>query len=366
MLDTNGMELPDNAHALGANAPARRRRVWMFSGQGSQSYGMAKELFETEPAFRKAFLELASQVDTTSSDDHAGTPARSLEEILFSPPPRVSPAPGRPEAPAALSNTHHSNPALFVTQYAMAEMMLARGWRPDAVLGYSLGEFVAAAVAGVLTPLQALHIVQLIPRVMAASASRGSMAAVIASTELFTREPDLFAPCELAASNTARHFVISGPAEDIERIRMALKARSIQAIPLPIEYPFHSSFLEPVADKVRNLLQGIRLRRPSIPFYACRSGSRSDTFENDFVWRVTRDLVDFPGALAAAERDGPALYVDLGPSGTLASFSRQNLAAAQRNASSQRPASEALTILSPYGQDGHALAAAEKVLGAET
>ena len=339
----------------GAAGSPRPRVVWTFSGQGSQSYGMARELFETEPAFRKTFLELSSFIEPELGS--------SLADIIYSAPPSDA-AGSATSTPRVFDNILHTHPALFITQYAMAEMMLARGWRPDAVLGYSLGEFVAAAVTEVMTPRQALGAVMRSARILKEKGPAGTMAAILTRPDIFEAEQELFAPCVLAASNTARHFVISGPAADIERIRLALKARSIQLIPLPISYPFHSPYMEVVRTEFLAILQDIRMRKPRVPFYSCQQAARVGEFGSDFFWNVTLDPVDFRGALAAAERDGPWTYLDLGPSGTLCSFARQNLLAPSKTPGAERSRSEAITILSPFGQDLLGLAAAEKHLGA--
>ena len=311
--------------------------VWMYSGQGSQYFAMGQELYAYEPVFRETFQELSNYVQRWTGESianvvygHSGSRFDPFDKTLF---------------------TH---PALFAVQYAMDRTLRSRGLQPDFVLGYSLGEFVALSVSGVLSWKNALYALIHHAQILERSSSSGRMMAILYSSDLFTELAKRFPEVELAAVNTPRHFVVTGPNRSISQMQQWLESKMIDSVVLPVTQAFHSKSLEFADISLRQVMSSFPLGRLHTPLV---SSERADIFYelNDGIsWRITRGAIQFQRALAKLEASGPKFYVDLGPSGTLASFVRQNL--------SPEVASEAAVIMTPFAQDLRNFRAVEQKL----
>jgi acyl transferase domain-containing protein len=301
----------------------------MFSGQGSQYYGMGRDLFESERKFRQE-LERCSDLARPRL-------GMSLIDVIF------GKAAGTYEPMTRLRESH---PALFAFQFALAQTLFARGLRPDAVLGYSLGEIVALAVAGVLTLDEALRVVITQAEELERIGPRGAMLAIVDAPSLVTREPALFEETWIAADNFAKHFVVSGTTPAIARIEGRLGAGGVNVALLPVEYPFHSPLLEPVAAAFQ--VTGLTLQPASVEVVSACRARPLDAIDDGFFWEVARNRVRFRESVAFLEARGSWRYVDAGPSGTLGTFTKYNLGAASR--------SEIFPIVTPWGGAGKNLA----------
>jgi acyl transferase domain-containing protein len=288
--------------------------VWMFSGQGSQYHGMGVELFEADAAYRAAFERC----------DALARPllGSSLVHELYERKLPVS------EPMVCL---RHSHPALFCVQYATAQVLFARGLRPDRLLGYSLGELVAWTVAGALTLESALRFVIAQAQALESRGPHGAMLAVLDEPERMIRERALFAGVWLSAENFARHFVVSGTLAAIEGVEARLASLGVTVARLPVPHPFHS----PLMDVAEPMFQAppvcARGERGVQVISACHASS-IECRDGRHFWEVAREPVRFRDTIAHLERVGPARYIDLGPSGTLATFVKYNLQPGSRSA----------------------------------
>ncbi|MFF7995591.1 ACP S-malonyltransferase [Kitasatospora xanthocidica] len=313
----------------------RRPVAFLFGGQGSQYHGMGRPLFEHEPVFRDSMRELDEVVRAS-----AGV---SVVEELY----EAGRGVGEP-----FDRLLFTHPAIVMVEYSLARLLRSRGVEPDLVAGSSLGEFAAAAVAGVLPVEDVLTAVVRQAQLCERSGPPGRMLAVLHEVAAFEREP-VFAGTELASVNYPEHFVVSGTVARIAELRAELTGRDIPTEVLPVPHAFHSSHLDAFAGAYRDLLRDLRPARPRIPLVSGVDGSRPETVDVDYFWDVVRRPIDFPAAVHTLAAAGDPVHLDLSPGGTLATFLRRN-----------RPGAECHPLLTPFMQDRERLSAATAAAGA--
>lgn len=259
--------------------------AFLFGGQGSQYHGMGRPLFDHEPVFRDSMRELDDVVRKL-----AGV---SVVEQVYGADRGVADPFGR------LLFTH---PAIVMVEYSLARLLRSRGVEPDYVAGSSLGEFAAAAVAGVLPIEDVLTTVVRQAQLCERSGPPGRMLAVLRDVASFDRDP-VFAGTELASVNYPEHFVVSGTVARIAELRAELTGRDVPTEVLPVPHAFHSSHIDAFAAGYRDLFHGLRPAAPRIPMVSGIDGGRPERLDADYFWNVVRRPIDFPAAvrtLAAA------------------------------------------------------------------
>ncbi|MGO9357827.1 MAG: acyltransferase domain-containing protein [Xanthobacteraceae bacterium] len=301
-----------------------RRQIWMFSGQGSQYYRMAERFFRNEPVFRNVLHRCDEIVAPLLS--------RSLIELVYGP---------REDRFAPFDCTLETHPALFAVQFAAAEMLLARGERPDVILGYSLGEFVGWAVAGSIDLETALRALVRQARLLEENVPVGAMAAVLDAPAVLERVGGLGGSLWIATRNAARHFVFAGAVADVGELLQRLERVGVVTAPLPVTIAFHTPLVAPIEADFRAHLQAIAARAPHFNLISGNGGRTLLAFTVDGLWDTLRQPIDFIDAVDALERQGPADYLDLGPSGAMATLVKQNFGPA--SASTARP------LITPWG-----------------
>ncbi|WP_162801056.1 acyltransferase domain-containing protein [Azospirillum brasilense] len=315
----------------------------MFAGQGSQYFRMGRSLYRGCPHFR-SWLD---RLDAVASV-YVG---HSILEVVHA---DDQPA-GRP-----FDDILHSHPAIFMVQVALARALLAQGFPPpDAMIGASLGEFVAATVAGVASEESMLFDIIKQARLFDSHCGGGAMLVVI--DDVATFGDPVFGSVALAGVNFDRCFVVSGRREDIGRIAAELGRRSVAHQILPVGVGFHSAEVDAVEEVFLSAFAD-RLYGPArIPVVSCAplpdggTGLAMDRFSPAYWWQVIRRPIAFRDAFDAFRRRHPdALYVDLSPSGTMASFVKYNMPT--------RDHGRVMAILSPFGQDLENLEAARALV----
>ncbi|MER7794331.1 ACP S-malonyltransferase [Streptomyces sp. NPDC097640] len=298
--------------------------VFMFSGQGSQYYGMGKELFDGNEAFRTELLRYDAVVSEELGE--------SVLVRIFDPgQPRNHP----------LIDTRITHPGIVMIELALASTLRAEGIEPDYVLGSSLGEYAAAVVAGSLDPFDCLRLLVRQADLLR-SAPRGGMLAVLAGPEVLDRVDELRA-CEVAARNYPGNFVVAGSEDALARAEAGLRAADVVHLRLPVEYGFHSRLMDQALDDCRRSFAGVALAPPRIPWVSCRNGELVARPTEEHFWHVARDPIEFERAMARLAGLGDLLYLDLGPSGTLHNFVRTILPAG--------PRARTMPLLSPFAKD---------------
>ncbi len=291
--------------------------IFMFPGQGSQYPGMAAGLYKNEPVVRRAIDHCARMLKPALGAD--------LRRLLF-PGPR-----GRKNAAEALKDTKWAQPALFTIGYALAELWKSWGIEPAAMIGHSVGEYIAATLSGVMTLEDALGLIARRGQLISAL-PRGSMLAAMAPAEALARFVD--SDVSLAAINAPGLSVLSGPDHAIERVHSALAAESVPARRLHTSHAFHSSMMDPILEEFKDLVSRVKLSRPAIPFVATLSGkwAAANVTQPQYWSAQLRSPVRFAdGMLALSEANSLAgkhpIYLEVGPGNTLVTFAAQTVRA---------------------------------------
>lgn len=303
----------------------RTRTVFMFSGQGSQYFHMGRWLHDNHAPFRACLRELDAF--------YAASFGTRVLEALFDPQRKAS---------EAFDRTALSHPAIVMIEYALARSLIDEGIEPDLVLGASLGTFTAAAVVGAMSIHDALRATHAHAQAIERDCEPGGMVAVLAPPALFD-EAFLRGASELAAVNFDGHFVVSAPAAACAAIERELVRREIACQRVAVSFAFHSRWIDAGRGGFEQAVRGLALAPCSRPLVCCDLAVPLARLHPGQFWDVTRHPIRFPAAVARLEKDGPCRYLDLGPSGTLATFLRYLLPAGS--------ASTALPVLTPYGQE---------------
>ena len=307
---------------------------WMFSGQGSQYFQMARELRESDAAFRGA-LEQADEIVKPLLNESLVHEIYRTRADRFEPFRRIT----------------HSHPAILIIEHALAQSLLARGLRPDRIIGHSLGELSAFVLAGSLSFEAALTAVVKQALVLEYCAPKGAMIVVLENVDLMARAPELFEGCEMAGTHFKRSFVVAGSVAAVQRARRLLKERQVDTHELPVAHPFHSSAMDVVKTPIMATLAPVTFAPTRIPVFSVGSGTIVEVPTAAHLWHATRSATDFPATVRRLESTGPNFYVDLGPSGSMATTVKYNLEPGS--------ASEFFPIITPFG---HELKNIERVL----
>ncbi|MFN0041077.1 MAG: aminotransferase class III-fold pyridoxal phosphate-dependent enzyme [Burkholderiales bacterium] len=284
-----------------------RRLAFMFTGQGSQRAHMGQWLYENNPSFRKYFDDGAAHLLKRNAFD--------VREMLF------SEASG---GESAIDQTRNAQPSLFLLEYSLARTLLEMGLAPDVLLGHSVGEFAAAALAGVFSYEDAISIVAKRGELMQ-SMARGSMLIVHCGEA----EASAYLSQEicLAAVNAPELSVLSGPDDAIDRLVAALDAKGAKSKRLRTSHAFHSTMMEPAADAMRSVLAAVKLRPPTIPIVSTVTGrllSDAEAVSPEYWARQLRETVRFAPALDAVAEMGEFALLEIGPGSTLTTLALQH------------------------------------------
>ncbi|MFC5439089.1 amino acid adenylation domain-containing protein [Rhodanobacter ginsenosidimutans] len=312
---------------LSAQAPVASSvsTVFLFPGQGSQHAHMARELIDSEPVFRDAFERCCAIASTCLGRD-----LRSL----------ILPAAGDEEAAnAALADTRFTQPALFAVEYALADLWESWGVQPAAMIGHSIGEYVAACRAGVFSLDDALKLVVARGAAMAAQ-PRGAMLAVRLDAESLSSQ--LPPGVEIAGHNAPALTVVSGSEAAIDGFAQALSSDSIASTRLRVSHAFHSAAMDGALPIFRQAFEGVMLHAPQRLFYSCVSGApitATEATSMDYWCAQLRQPVHFVQAVQdVLARQEKAVLLEVGPAQALTGLARGMLDGRGRAVASLGPA----------------------------
>ena len=284
---------------------AARPVAFLFSGQGSQHAGMCRQLYETEPVFRAAVDRCAELLHPHFS--------RDIRELL------------KRGTDAEMSETHVAQPLLFVTAYALAVLWMSWGVQPAAMLGHSIGEYVAAHLAGVLSLEDALMLVSARGRLMQGMAPGSMIAVRLSAADVRTY---LNAGTEIAAVNAPTLCTISGSREAIDSLSADLDRAGVEHRALHTSHAFHSAMMEPALAPFREIVSRVTLSAPSRPYVSNVTGTwiRAEQATSPDYWVAhLRNAVLFADGIATLSADPAMQLLEVGAGNALTSLARLTL-----------------------------------------
>ncbi|MFI6230390.1 SDR family NAD(P)-dependent oxidoreductase [Micromonospora echinospora] len=299
-----GEEHPSVTH--GVVPVGQRPRVgWLFTGQGAQSVGMARVLYESEPVFRAELDRCAELL--------AGDLDRPLLEVLF-------PSDGTD----VVDQTGFTQPVLFAVEWALAALWRRWGVEPDVVLGHSVGELVAACVAGVFSLADGLRLVAARGRLMQALPSGGSMVAVSLPEEKVRPFLD-GTGLVVAAVNSPVETVIAGPADVLDAVRERFTADGVKTTALHVSHAFHSPLMAPMLPAFREVAGAVVFRSPQRTLVSNVTGAvAGEQVASAAYWvEHVSAPVRFADGMRAVVAQGCDVVQEVGPHPVLLAAGRQ-------------------------------------------
>ena len=285
--------------------------VFMFPGQGAQYVNMAYELYQTESVFREQvdfcaeYLKLYFELD--------------LREVLYPSQEQIT------EATQQISQTAITQAVLFVIEYALAKLWMSYGIHPEVMIGHSIGEYVAACLAGVFSLEDALSLVVARGQMMQ-SAPRGTMLAVLLPESEV--HPLLHDGLSLAAVNGPRRCVISGLTEAVEVLQNQLTQQGVECRRLQTSHAFHSEMMESIVAAFTERVKQVKLNVPQVLYLSNVTGTwitAAEATDPNYWATHLRQTVRFAeGIQTLLEEDSARILLEVGPGQTLTTLAKHN------------------------------------------
>lgn len=273
----------------------------MYSGQGSQYYNMGRELYLKNEVFRKN-MQLCDSILRSKLD-------KSLISVIYD----------GSKQKGNFEDILYTHPAIFCFGYCLTQVLYDKGIYPNSVLGYSLGEYTAAAVSGMISLEEGLNLVVKQSKMLHAKCNKGGMMVVFDEIDNYIDNQQLYQNCILSGINYQNCYVVSGVSDKLNEVASYLSSQSVRSFILPVKYAFHSELIEPIKKDFLELIKTVSYKSPKIPVYSCASiGELSDP-DNHF-WDVIRNKIQFRALVSQMNKQNDCLFVDVSPTGTLCNF----------------------------------------------
>lgn len=284
--------------------------VFMFPGQGAQYVNMGADLYRQERVFREAVDQCAKILQPILKVD--------LLKVLFA-------SNGNTEAAnEQLRQTRFTQPALFTIEYALAKLWMSWGIKPAAMIGHSVGEYVAGCLAGVFSSEDALGLVARRAELVQAQAPGSMLAVRLPEEDVRALLNDSLS---IAAINSPNLCVVSGPHDAVAALEKQLATRNVAAKHLQTSHAFHSAMMEPVLAPFTELLRKTRLAAPQIPYVSNVTAqwvTAADATRPEYWAGHVRQTVRFADGVAEMMNDPRRVLLEVGPGQTLAQLARQH------------------------------------------
>lgn len=273
--------------------------TFMFPGQGSQYAGMGYQLYKNEPVYKAAVDECAELLLQEMGED--------IRPVIFS---------QNDDAAEKLKNTYYTQPAIFVTGYAIAKLYMSWGISPNAMMGHSVGEFVAAHIAGIFSLQDALKVVATRARLIS-HLPGGTMLSVRAAKNAI--ESFLTDDVSVAAINAPNLCVLSGNDNAIDKLATILNENGIANKPLRTSHAFHSAMMDEAVAPLLEVINTVHLHIPRIPILSTVTAAwmKDEEATSALYWaHHLRATVNFSGAVTVMENDMHPVFLETGPGTT--------------------------------------------------
>lgn len=295
---------------------SERSVVFLFPGQGTQYVNMSQGLYQNEATFREACDRACELLEP-----HLGM---DLRQVLY---PTIE---ERTQAAEQLRQTAITQPALFVVEYALAQLWMSWGIQPIAMMGHSIGEYVAACLSGVFSLEDALMLVAARGQLMQQLPAGSMLAVPLPAAEI---QPLLGSALSLAAINGHSTCVVSGPTEAIDALQLMIDAKlaasDLSCRRLHTSHAFHSPMMEPILAPFKARVAQVKLREPKIPYISDVTGTwmtAQDATDPDYWALHLRQTVNLDAGLQTLFKDPSHLLLEVGPGRTLTTLVKRNVA----------------------------------------
>jgi bacillaene synthase trans-acting acyltransferase len=306
-----------------------KKNVFMFSGQGSQYYRMGKELYENHKIF-KYWMDTCNEIV-------APLIQTSLTEIIYD----------KDKKGEAFDRVLYTNPSLLSIQYSMFHVLKDMGIHPDFLMGYSLGEITASMVSEVMTLEDGLSLSVDMARLVEEKTPQATMLAIMAEKQIIADDPGFFTDCWLIATNFSGSFVMCGLPDDIKLLQNMLREKGITTQLLPVNYGFHTPLIDDLENQFKQRVKEINLSVAKIPIISSKESGVINELTYDYFWEIIRYPVNFERTVKNTIKNKDYVFIDLGPSGSLATSVKYIL--------DSNSGSVPLQILNQYGKNLDAL-----------